>query len=193
MEAIYENGILKDYKQIMQDISSNGEKEWIISDRINEGDYNSGISKIYSREDDYMMEFNFSNVTLDNVLTVNDYIEKIENSDNVIQTGYYCGRTSNGYYNDDTGNAYIIKYFPDETIRILYVGNFVDGKFNERTDNAWYITKEINTGYMYYKGYFGDNDPLNNSTSYFEGPSLSIDRINEILEENNFKKELNWY
>lgn len=46
---------------------------------------------------------------------------------------------------------------------------------------------------MYYKGYFGDNDPLNNSTSYFEGPSLSIDRINEILEENNFKKELNWY
>lgn len=35
---------------------------------------------------------------------------------------------------------------------------------------------------MYYKGYFGDNDPLNNSTSYFEGPSLSIDRINEILQ-----------
>lgn len=122
-----------------------------------------------------------------------EYMEVIENSDNVIQTGYYSGRTSDGYYNDDTGDAYIIKYFPDGMVKTLYVGKFVDGMFNDRTDNAWYITKEIKTDYMYYKGYFEDGEALGNATSYFEGPSLSIDRINEILKENNFKKELNWY
>lgn len=49
---------------------------------------------------------------------------------------FYHGNTSNGYYNDDTGNAYLVQYNNSNTVKTLYCGNFKDGVFNDNTGNA---------------------------------------------------------
>ncbi len=90
----------------------------------------------------------------------------------------------------------MVKYFDDYTIRTLYVGNFKNGDFYSGTNNSWYITKEKNTSYMYYKGGFENGNPTRSKGYVFENP-ISQTRIDEILIENEFNLgnlpvELNW-
>ena len=121
-------------------------------------------------------------------------VEDFRNNLTAVSEGFYCGNTSNNYYNDETGNAYIIKYAKDGTVRTLYVGNFIDGAFNDLTGNAWYIVRdeELNTGYMYCKGKFENNDIVGNPTEKPENP-VSLERIKEILNDAHLDLDLNWY
>ncbi len=202
-EGEYENGYLINYKQVFPFTTSSGNNVWSISERhiqskngndsIDYSDKNtyyfSGESWTYfkNKDNSYVKHFNLDNVSYMNIITVQQFRSTISSP----LEGYYSGNTSNGKYNDDTGTAYIIKYFENGTVRTLYSGNFQNGTFNDTSNNAWSITKNENTTYMYYKGKFKDEEPLHNKDSEFEN-YLTLTRINELLIENNFHLELNW-
>ena len=98
----------------------------------------------------------------------------------------YYGDTSKGYFNDDTGDACMVYFSEDKTVRLLYVGNFKNGTFEDDTGNAWYIVKNENTSYMYYKGCFM-NGIENRSREFELENNLSEQRIQEIIKENKFQ------
>lgn len=188
-EAEYADGKILSYQQVFAFNNASG-KVWGVSERENEGDYNSGVTYTYFFDKDYIKDFTLNNVTADDILTVEDF----RNNLTAILEGFYCGNTSNNHYNDETGNAYIVKYAKDGTVRTLYVGNFVNGAFNDYTGNAWYIVRdeELNTNYMYYKGKFENGNIVDNPTEKPENP-VSLERIKEILNDAHLDLNLNWY
>lgn len=187
MDAYYDHGELVWYKQVIPDKTQGNVDIWIISERTNSVGINSGESWNYIREEEYNKKFEFNSVQVTDMIDVDQFIETI---DTCIE-GYYCGDTANGFYNDDTGSAYLVKYAEDGTVRTLYCGKFKDGQFDDDTGNAWYITKNDNTDYMYYKGNFKSGVTMNDGNSIFEN-ELTLDRILELVGERNFKCELEW-
>lgn len=189
MEAYYSDGNILEYKQVLAYENNSGEDAWIVADRVNTGKHNSGTSWSYYRED-YEMNFELENVGIYDVLDVDSFREK----HCTVLEGYYSGNTSAGSYNDTTGNAYLIKFAKDGTIRTLYCGNITDGMFEDATGNAWYITRnpETNSGYMYYSGHFSNNEPVNNQGSEFYH-NISMDDIQRILGDRKFDIDLVWY
>lgn len=188
----YKDGKLIKYDQIIQDTHKNDnthevEKRWVIANRVNEGNYNSGISKTYFRIDDYTMGFEFSNVKVNNVLTFNKFRKKIVNSDKIYQTGYYCGNTANGSYNDDSGDAFLITFDENHKIKMIYQGEFVGG-YPESND-AWEIIRD-NIGYFYYKGPFENGK---RSDEKREKPYLSQKEINMYVSDIDYNFKNAWY
>lgn len=152
-DAEYIDGKLVSCKQVFPDYTT-GDKEpiWVVSNRIVEGNISHGETWHFFREGDFYEVLEPENVTANNILSVEAFKERI--TTNV--EGYYNGTTSNGWFNDNTGNAYIIKYFRNGLIKTLYVGNFQNGVFNDLTESAWMIGKknEFQIAYSYYKGPF---------------------------------------
>lgn len=186
MEAEYNDGNLKSYKQVIPAKTARKENIWIISERENIGKENIGNSWNYIKLAEYEKIID-SSIKASEVISVDMFKRQL----NTRLEGYYHGKTSNGSYNDNTGTAYLIKYADDGTIRTLYCGNFKNGMFHDNTGNAWYITKEPETSYMYYKGIFENGYARKDKNSYFEN-DLTIERINEITENKEFDCELNW-
>lgn len=162
-DAEYDNGKLIKCIQIFPDFttaSKNGDRQaiWVLSNRIVEKDVRHGETWHYFRKDDYETFFEPENVTEETILTADKFIkwlnENNSNSDDYPIEGYYCGDTSNGYFNDDSGNAYLVKYFRNGFNRTVYVGTFKNGLFEDA--NAWMIGKndESQTAYAYYEGPF---------------------------------------
>ena len=195
MEAEYNNGTLLKYQQVDKYTTKSGVNVWNISNRTINNNYTSGENWYYFRgENEYEREFNGEEVTPDDILTIQSFLANIDSY--TWLEGYYSGQTSNGNFNDETECACMVKYFDDYTIRTLYVGNFKNGDFYSGTNNSWYITKEKNTSYMYYKGGFENGNPTRSKGYVFENP-ISQTRIDEILIENEFNLgnlpvELNW-
>lgn len=187
MEAEYNHGILAEYKQVLPAQTLGKTDVWIIAERKSTGELNSGDSWNYIRDKGYEKDFGLDTVTNEDILTVQEFRDGI---DTRIE-GFYHGNTSNGLYNDNTGDAYLVKYNEDGTVRTLYSGRFKDGVFEDTTGYAWYITKNENTDYMYYQGQFDDGKPVHDSKSVFEN-GLTQERINEILQEKNFTGDLKW-
>ncbi len=187
MEAEYNHGLLIEYKQVLPAQTLSGENVWIVAERINIGDSNSGDSWNYIRDKECEKDFDFDTVTNEDIMTVQDFRSTID----TYLEGFYHGNTSNGFYNDNTGDAYLVKYNEDGTVRTLYSGMFKDGIFNDGSGNAWYIAKNENTDYMYYQGKFESGKPLHDEASYFEN-GLTPDRINEILQGKDFNCDLKW-
>ena len=193
-ESNFDDGKRLDFKSIHYNIN---EKDWLFSDRTittemdektnTEKQINIGVNKHYLF--DYNKEKNFteSNVRASDILYVDNFLKSV----NPIMTKYYSGNTSDGYFNDDTGNAYRVTYYEDGTVESIYVGKFVDGYPNDDTGNAWKISYSENTkGYEYYKGNFDDDNDEYKSN---DTPTpISIDEINKIVSEYNFACELKW-
>lgn len=183
-ESNFDDGKRLDYKSLCE--SESNAHEWIYSDKVCNEKNNSGTNILYSF--DYNKEKNFTNTNarITDIIYVDDFVENIKPT---IRT-YYSGNTSNGKYNDDTGNAYEIIYNDDGTIKTLYVGKFEDGTFNDNTGNAWDIAYSDDGGYYVYNtGEFKDGRAVNRSTT-----PIDIDRINEIIVERGqkFDVELKW-
>lgn len=105
---------------------------------------------------------------------------------------YYNGNISNGLFNDDTGNAYYVKYFDNGTAETLYMGKIQDGAFEDITENAWMICKnDINRKeYSFYKGPFIGGEALKVS-KYWE-QFVDQDWIDEYLRDMTFNCDLLW-
>ncbi len=187
MEAQYDDGELKEYKQVIPYTAQNGTDVWVVSERKHEGDINIGESRNYIRQEIYKKDFDINTVVSNDMLTVDEII-----SSDLQLEAYYYGNTSNGFYNDDTGNAYLVKYAQDGTVMTLYKGRFKDGQFHDNTGNAWYIVRSKDTDYMYFKGVFEYGSPIKDGNSVFENP-LSKEQIEGILEKETINCNLVWY
>lgn len=184
-DATYAAGVVIDYKQVLPSVTQSGEKIWIISERVNEGDYNSGKSWNYVRESDKTKDFEIDTVEEKDILAADTFPV------NSRLEGFYYGNTAGGLYNDETGNAYMVKYDEDGYVRTLYSGRFKDGKFDDNTGNAWYITRNEKTDYMYYKGKFSDGSPENDKASQFYS-NLTLNDIENFIKGKDFEVELRW-
>ncbi len=188
MEAEYKDGTLIQYRQVIPSVTQAGKNVWVISERESNGDTNSGESWNYIRNDECVKDFDFDSVGGGDMISV----EAFKSTINTPAEAYYSGDTSDGMYNDDTGQAYLVKYAEDGTVRTLYVGQFKNGQFHDNTGEAWYITRDDDTEYMYYRGVFKNGAPANNKGNNFEN-ELSIERVNEIINGISFGCDLNWY
>ena len=81
---------------------------------------------------------------------------------------YFRGNTSDGFFNDMTGNAISISFDEDGYIRHLYNGHFVNGHFEDSrlrdntniTSSAFRIAwRHDESGYTFYEGPFVDGSP----------------------------------
>lgn len=183
--ANYDNGKLQDYRQVLEGKGST----WIISNRKAHKNYNSGENWSYYKNSEITKKFSMSNVKVSDIIGVEKIKSKFSDSD---LEGYYHGRTGNGKYNDDTGKAYLVKYFKDSKyVKTLYQGRFEDGEFEDSTGDAWYIVKEENTNYMYYKGIFEGGTAKYKDDKHFRNPLTKAD-IDEIIKGCSFNCELSW-
>lgn len=187
MDAVYEDGKLLEYKQVLPYNTGKDKPAWIVSNRKAQEKYNSGDSWSYLRTKEYIKDFTLEGVRDKNILSVDQFVNSL---DEVLE-GFYHGNTSDGKYNDDTGNAYLVKYNENRDVTLLYQGMFKDGKFEDTTGNAWYIVKEPDTEYMYYKGHFSGGNTLNDANHKFVNP-VSPSEIEEILKGKEFHCIIQW-
>lgn len=189
MDAVYDDGNLLEYQQVIPYTNNTDGDIWIISNRLRVGEANIGESWNYIRESEIVKSFDLNSASENNLINIELF--KLRTDLHLI--GYYHGNTSEGFYNDDTGNAYLVKYAEDGTVRTLYAGKFKNGKFHDDSGNAWYIAREEDTEYMYFKGVFKDGRAKEeNKDVPFENP-VYIERITEIIQSYTFKCELKWF
>lgn len=185
-EAVYNDGQLFSYRRVSDE--SNG--TWEVADRIDRGDYRTGETSVYSKTSDYLQKISLDNYEENQMVTYDDFV----NSTQEKLLSYYNGKTSNQRYNDNSGDAYLIKYFDDgeiegqegeNIIRTFYQGAFVDGELQDTGYDAWEITREADTTYMYYEGSFSNNAADNINKRIYEN-NLDKNRIDEIIEQKGF-------
>lgn len=183
-EGLFDNGTLRKYRRVACD---NG-KEWTFMDRNSNKDekgneYTSGETWNYEKNKSFTQEINEDNLELKNFLTV-DYV--LNNIDKKI-TSYYKGNTSNGYYNDDSGNAYSVRYNESGDVRYLYHGKIKDGQADDSTGKAWSINlleKGGNYNYYYYEGNFSAGERAYTPDVW---EPMTLEEINEKVK----KEDLN--
>lgn len=193
MDGWYKDGELISYNRITYDTKTKkvNKKEkkikiWRISKREHNGNVNTGETYTYFKDKNKKKKFTLKNVESKNILSTMDF----ENWLNRPLEGYYNGNTSDGKYNDETGKAYLIKYFEDGTVRTLYCGNFKGGEFNDHTGNAWYIsTEEGADSYIYFKGGFTNGDP--DETDNHKRENIENEKIHKLIEDMKFNSPIN--
>lgn len=190
LEAIYNNGELYSYKRV----SREADGKWKVTDKINKKDYKIGETWIYNVSETYEKNISLNDYDESKMLVYEDflYLEKEE------LLSYYNGKTSDGYYNEDKEDSYLIKYFTkneidfgenERVIKTIYKGNFVNGIFEDESDKSWYITREPNTTYMYYEGSFNGGKADHINEKEFENPA-GYEYIEKKLNEKGFEKYL---
>lgn len=188
MDAYYEHGELSVFRQVFKDTTSRGDEVWVVSNRINKDGYSTGETWNFLRTEEYIKEFDIEDISYDDVVSLTKFKTFIKGH----LESYYNGNISDGYYNDDTGRAYLVKYFEDGTVRMLYQGNFVNGRPNDNTGNAWYLLKEEGTAYMYHTGEFVDGTCITTETKKNFQNYLTKDDINSYLSGKYFDCPLMW-
>lgn len=193
MEAVYDNGKLISYKQVLPDQNTANEDIWIISDRTVNDNINEGVTYRYYKDNDINQTFNLEETLISNLINVDNFRTII--AQNI--EGFYKGNTSNGYYNDNTGKAYLVKYTKDGFVKTIYQGKFKNGQFDDNTNNAWSIdkwepeNKDSNDPghYMFYKGQFKNGQKENNDGCDFQN-NLTQQHIDNILKNKHFKCDI---
>lgn len=173
LDAIYNDGDLYSYRRV----SGEEDGTWIVTNRTKQKDHNEGETFYYTKSKDFTKTFTFDSVNESEILDINSFkkclvIEK----ERLIK--YYNGNTSEELYNDDTGNAYLVKYKDDGKVDSLYVGKLKKGQPHDDTGNAWSI-RAYDDGYHYYKGKFRSSTPKN-------WKPLVQEEINQIVDPNKF-------
>lgn len=179
-EGVYQNGALYRYRRAADE----GDGTWVITDRINQGEYTIGETYTCSKTSDYVKEFTKENVKEKQITSVENFWA----SRNEKILSYYNGRTAKGYYNDDTGDAYLVKYDDTGNVRYLYKGIMKDGHGNDNRKNAdsWaFIWGDANDGYHYHEGKFENSHPRKTAKDW-KYPK-DQDFINSIINPNDFK------
>lgn len=162
-EGTYNDGDLFSYKRVEEGEDST----WIVNDRKRQGDYNSGETWIYEKTEDFSKGFTTENVQDKQILTVDRFL----NSINKKLLGYYKGNTSNNLYNDDSGNAYSVRYDDAGNVRYLYKGKMKDGYGNDDGKDpkikSWaFIWGDANDGFHYHEGKFSKGSPKNTTKDW---------------------------
>lgn len=193
-EAEYDDGKLIRYRQAYTFTTQLDKEVWCISKRECTEEGNQGDSWNYYKEEDIEKEDDSKDGNEElKIFTVSQVQERVKNN----LEGFYHGLTSNGEYNDKTGDAYLVKFSSDGTVRTLYKGNFVDGKFSSTLDinsPSWMIGRKeekINSKYAYYEGGYDEKgEPVNSDGWEYE---LEYQDIMKHTSPYFFKCKLKWY
>lgn len=177
-DAIYDDGILISYKQVFRKKETKV-KVWVVSIRNHDSKANHGESWEYKREKEIKQDFQLSMVALDDVVWPSMFI-----SSKQTPLAYYNGDTNNGEYNDESGDAYLIKYAGDGTISMLYKGFFVNGKPEDtEKGDSWEIIWNGVDAYNYFKGKFHKGAKCSDK---FTETKISPARIKELTRDIDF-------
>lgn len=189
-EYNFDDGVSLECKSIY---NSQIDGEWIYVDRQYLEGEAYGKSIRYSLNFEESKNFDDAHVDVSDILYIDSFLNEID----TIMLSYYKGKISNGLYNDKSGEAYLITYFEPNTIenitepviKTLYKGKFVDGKFFEENYDSWYITRNIDTTYMYYKGGFldGNIQHKDKTKEVFEN-YLTHEKIDEYLDRDGLSE-----
>lgn len=187
MDAVYDSGKLLNYKQIFPYETTRGNKVWVFSCReVEENDSRSGYTLMYYRDGDKEQSFSNDSYTNSDIFNADEFLVSIGE---LRIEGYYSGYTSDGKFNDDSGDAYIAKYDNKGNIRYLYVGKIKDGLANDQTGNAWSIAwGYANDGYHYYKGTFTNGEQDKKPKNWYK--PMTQEEIEEIVDQEDFDCEL---
>lgn len=178
-ESNFDSGKRLDYKSFVL----TDEDEWIYSDKVCGDEGNGGVNVLYSLQYDKIKNFTSTNVRVTDMLYTEKFIETVQPR----MMKYYSGATSDGKYNDDSGEAYEIIYNEDGTVRTLYVGQFRGGTFNDGTGAAWDIADAGEYGYVYNVGVFQDGHMVGGSSE-----PVTTERIEEVVANYEFGCPLTW-
>lgn len=182
-ESNFDDGNRLDYESYYL---SDKQNEWIYTDRDCKKETNEGISIRYKSNFSKQKNFTTTNVRVSDLI----YIESMKEYDNKEILSYYMGKTSNGVYNDDSGNAYLVMYNSGGFVSVYYKGDFRDGYFED--ENAIEIVLDesdnINKYFLYNGGFTRGKRISDDGIKY-----ITQDEINAILKENGCKDNLTWY
>lgn len=186
VDAIYDAGKLISYKEIIEDGDS--ESDWAIIIKKKNGEKYESEKYTYHKNININEDFTFKTVEVENMIYADDFINTL-GSDSLKE--YYFGNMRYGKYNDNTGKAYLIKYLEKERVHTLYIGKFKDNLFSDNTGRAWYVELNDDGNYLYFKGKFKDNVPL--ETSNNKRKNISIEEIYRMLGDCNFNHNVFLY
>lgn len=182
-ESNFSDGSRLDYESFYL---SDAQNEWIYTDRDCKTDINEGISVRYKFDYSKNKNFTITNARVSDILLIED----VKNCDDKEMLSYYDGITSDELYNDDTGNAYLVKYNENGFVSVFYKGCFKDGYFND--DDAFEIvldeSNDINR-YFLYEGKFSSGKRDSDAEIRY----VTQEEIDTIMKENEFPNDLEWY
>lgn len=188
MDAEYDDGELVTYQQVLAETLQTRQNVWVVTEREHRADLNYGETWNYDRTEDYAKQFELDQVQMQDVVSAEDFIAEIATP----VDSYYRGNTSNGIYNDNTGEAYLVRYHEDGTVKVLYKGCFTDGKFDDNTGEAWELVFDSSNGinkYFYYKGIFKKGNRANSKKIDY----VTREQIEQITEGMEFSCDMEWY
>ena len=165
--------------------------EWIYTDRDCTKDENGNA---VNRGENIRYSFNYGetkNFTSTNVrVTDIRYIEDFEKLKEMTMLSFYCGATSDGVYNDESGDAYLVKYNKKGFVKTFYKGRFKDGYFQDE-DTLEIVLDESNhiNRYFIYEGKFENGSRENDENIRY----ITQEEIDRIMKENGISTDLKWY
>lgn len=187
MNADYESGKLVSYHQVFSYVNTANTEVWAISSRTVEEDGNAGQTWTYFKESEWKKDFEKNYLKAENIIN-EEYFYNIMIRDLKIE-GYYNGYTSDGYFNDENANAYMIKYTEDGYVRMVYSGSFANGQPYDTKGNALIISLgRDGEKYYYYSGKIDDTSPIAE-----DWQEISIDEIKKKINSLNYEGPLIWY
>lgn len=182
-ESNFDDGNRLDYESYYL---SDKQNEWIYTDRDCKEETNEGISIRYKSNFSKQKNFTATNVRVSDLI----YIESMKEYDNKEILSYYMGKTSNGVYNDDSGNAYLVMYNSEGFVSVYYKGNFKDGYFEDENAIEIVLDESYNINkYFLYNGGFTRGERISDDGIKY----ITQDEINTILKENGCKDNFTWY
>lgn len=182
-EYNYDNGKRLDFKSLVY--KENGDY-WLFSDRKVDYDngVNIGMNAHYHFDYDKSKGFTKDTVKVSDILYVDSFMQLV----NPVLIEYYVGNTSDGYFNDDSGEAYRVTYDNDGYVKTLYIGIFKNGVFNDSTGDAWEIEySEQDNLYYYMKGVFKNGNYV--GETYVP---VTIMEVEDIVSSFQFNCDLKW-
>lgn len=175
--GIYNDGELYSYKRVSCDQSEG----WTVAKRTNYDTYASGETWNYEKSKSFPKKIDSEKLDESQIWTVDEFLNNLGER----LTGYYKGNTSEGTYNDNTGDAYIVRYNESGNVRYLYKGKIVNGEEFDDTGDALIISwGYANDGYHSYKGEFIGNDDYKSTKEFLK--TMTQDEINEKINPEDF-------
>lgn len=186
MEALYEDGELLCYKQLSMETGK--EPYWLVTKRMVSEDGNQGESWTYYKKEDIKQEFDWDIVSQKDILTMDTVAEKLQGT----IRSYYTGTTTEGVYNDDTGNARLVLFDEQEKVNVFYQGKFVNGTMEDDTGEAWEIARDSQKGigYIYQKGIFRGGKCVKSTEPV--DTDLSLNKILSYLKKYGIENIWRW-
>lgn len=181
-EACYDSGTLTDYKQVFPENNN-----WVYSERKKVNETNEGKTYVYSWDYKQIKNFTLTNVKSDDIYTAANFAEKIDGT----LKNYYKGNTSDGRYNDNTGNAYLVCYDDQGYVLSLYIGQFKNGKYDDMSGKAIEVVFDSSNNinrYFFYKGKFKNGGRVNDENIEY----VSIEQLQVLLKNIEFECSLDW-